>query len=106
MTMCGGKMLARSRSILACFLVLFGTLARTAAAGDAESFYKSHNLRIVIGHEVGTGFDLYARLLARYMGHHLAGHPTLIPENMVGAAGLVAANWLYNAAPRKGMTEP
>jgi tripartite-type tricarboxylate transporter receptor subunit TctC len=102
MTMCGGKMLARSRSILACFLVLFGTLARTAAAGDAESFYKSHSLRIVIGHEVGTGFDLYARLLAHYMGRHLAGHPTLIPENMVGAAGLVAANWLYNAAPNDG----
>ncbi len=96
------KLFARPRTILACCLMLFGGFAAAAAPGDAESFYKSHNLRIVIGHEVGTGFDLYARLLARYMGRHLAGHPTLIPENMVGAAGLVAANWLYNAAPSDG----
>jgi tripartite-type tricarboxylate transporter receptor subunit TctC len=90
------------RSILLCCLVVLGALAPARAADDAESFYKSHALRIVIGHEVGTGFDLYARLLARFMGRHLAGHPTLIPENMVGAAGLVTANWLYNAAPKDG----
>jgi tripartite-type tricarboxylate transporter receptor subunit TctC len=93
---------ARLRAILASCLILFAALTTAAAADDAESFYKSHNLRIVIGHEVGTGFDLYARLLARYMGRHLAGHPTLIPENMVGAAGLVTANWLYHAAPADG----
>ena len=90
------------RKLLFCFQVLVGTLAPAAAADDVTSFYRSHTLRIVIGHEVGTGFDLYARLLARYLGSHLAGHPTVIPENMVGAAGLVAANWLYNAAPKDG----
>ena len=94
-------MLARLGLILgSCLLAV---AAQTpVAADDAEAFYKSHALRIVVGHEVGTGFDLYARLLARFMGRHLAGHPTLIPENMAGAAGLVTANWLYHAAPKDG----
>jgi tripartite-type tricarboxylate transporter receptor subunit TctC len=74
------------------------------AADDVGQFYKSHPLRIVIGHQVGTGFDLYGRLLARYLGKYLPGHPTIIPENMVGVAGLAAANWLYNAAPKDGST--
>lgn len=95
-------MFARIRSLLLCGLMLLGALLPAAAADDAETFYKSNNLRIVIGHEVGTGFDLYARLLARFIGRHLAGHPTIIPENMVGAAGLVTANWLYHAAPKDG----
>jgi len=90
------------RTLSFCCQILIGTLVPAAATDDAASFYQSHAFRIVIGHEVGTGFDLYARLLARYLGNHLAGHPTVIPENMVGAAGLVAANWLYNAAPKDG----
>jgi tripartite-type tricarboxylate transporter receptor subunit TctC len=100
--MTGGNVSARLRTLLVCCLLLASRLVPAAAADDPASFYQSHALRIVIGHEVGTGFDLYARLLTRYLGSHLAGHPTVIPENMVGAAGLVAANWLYNAAPRDG----
>jgi tripartite-type tricarboxylate transporter receptor subunit TctC len=98
----GGMVSTLLRTLSFCCQILIGTLVPAAAADDAASFYQSHALRIVIGHEVGTGFDLYARLLARYLGNHLAGHPTVIPENMVGAAGLVAANWLYNAAPKDG----
>ncbi len=95
-------MLARLASFIVSSLMLVAAFSVATAADDAETFYKSHALRIVIGHEVGTGFDLYARLLARFMGRHLAAHPTIIPENMVGAAGLVTANWLYNAAPKDG----
>jgi tripartite-type tricarboxylate transporter receptor subunit TctC len=94
--------IGRLISVLAsCFgLLLVNVPAR--AADDVEAFYGTHNLRIVIGHEVGTGFDLYARLLTRRMGQFLPGHPNVIPENMVGVAGLAAANWLYNAAPKDG----
>jgi tripartite-type tricarboxylate transporter receptor subunit TctC len=97
----GGFVLTRLGLILGSCL-LFVVSWTPAFADDSEAFYKSHALRIVVGHEVGTGFDLYARLLARFMGQNLAGHPTLIPENMVGAAGLVSANWLYHAAPQDG----
>ena len=97
-------MAVRVWSILAICLGLLGRDGRANAAEGVEAFYGSHNLRIVIGHEVGTGFDLYARLLARFMGRFLPAHPNAIPENMVGVAGLAAANWLYNAAPKDGST--
>lgn len=83
------------------FLILAPALA---AAETPEQFYKSRGLQMVVGHEPGTGFDLYGRLLARYYGRFIPGSPNVVPENMVGGAGLVAASWLYNAAPRDGGT--
>ena len=57
---------------------------------------------IVVGHEVGTGFDIYSRVLARHLGRHIPGNPNIVVQNMVGASGLTAANWLYNVAPKDG----
>jgi len=74
----------------------------SACADDVERFYAGRKLSVIIGHEVGTGFDLYGRALARHMGRFIPGHPTLVPENMPGAAGFASANWLYNAAPKDG----
>ncbi len=78
-----------------------------AASGIAEAdavadFYKGKTLSIVVGHQVGTGFDTYARVLARHMGRHIPGNPTLIVQGMLGASGITAANWLYNVAPKDG----
>ena len=74
----------------------------SAAAQDVERFYAGRKLSVVIGHEVGSGFDLYGRALARHMGRFIPGNPNLVPENMIGVAGLVAANWLYNVAAKDG----
>ena len=79
-----------------------GLVDRFACADDVERFYTGRKLSVVIGHEVGTGFDLYGRALARHMGRFIPGRPTLLPENMPGAAGFASANWLYNAAPKDG----
>ena len=57
---------------------------------------------MAIGFDVGGGYDLYARLIARYMGKHIPGNPLIIPQNMPGAGSRVAANWLYNVAPKDG----
>ena len=57
---------------------------------------------LYIGYSVGGGYDIYARLLARHMGRHLPGKPTIVPRNMEGAGSLRLANWLYKAAPRDG----
>src|SRR5690349_178476 len=87
---------------------LFGALAILAAslhgacADEVADFYRSKPLTIVVGHETGTGFDLYARLLARHLGRHVPGEPQVLVQNMVGASGLTAANWLYNVAPKDG----
>jgi tripartite-type tricarboxylate transporter receptor subunit TctC len=41
-------------------------------------------------------------MVARHLGRHLPGHPTVVPQNMPGAGNLIAVNWLYNAAPKDG----
>ena len=82
-------------------LVVAGHASRTRADAVAD-FYRGRTLQMVVGHEAGTGFDFYGRALARHIGRHIPGHPTLVPQNMVGAVGLVAANWLYNVAPKDG----
>ena len=65
-------------------------------------FYKGKTVSIVVGHEVGTGFDTYARVLARHLPRHIPGQPTMIVQGMLGASGITAANWLYNVAPKDG----
>jgi len=57
---------------------------------------------MLISYSVGGGYDLYARVLARFLGKHMPGRPTIVPENMPGAGGLRASNFLYNAAPKDG----
>jgi tripartite-type tricarboxylate transporter receptor subunit TctC len=77
--------------------------ASNAVAADAVAdFYQGKSITLVVGHEAGTGFDIYARALARYFGRHVPGSPKMVVQNMIGAGGLNAANWLYNIAPRDG----
>jgi tripartite-type tricarboxylate transporter receptor subunit TctC len=79
------------------------TLAvQPAAADTVADFYKGKTLTIVVANEVGTGFDIYGRTLARHVGRHMPGNPAIVVQNMVGASGVAATNWLYNAAPKDG----
>ena len=77
-------------------------VAATARAQPAAEFYKGKNIDLYIGYSVGGGYDIYARLLARHMGRHLPGNPTIVPKNMEGAGSLRLANWLYRVAPKDG----
>jgi len=70
-----------------------------------EPFYQGKTVRIIVGFAPGGGFDAYARSLARHMGKHIPGNPTLIVENMTGAGSLVAANHLYRAAKPDGLAK-
>ena len=72
------------------------------AQPSVESFYKDKRVRMLVGYGVGTGNDLYLRLLARHLGQYIPGKPMLVPENMPGAGGIVMFNHLYNVAPRDG----
>jgi tripartite-type tricarboxylate transporter receptor subunit TctC len=71
-------------------------------AQTPAEFYKGKNIDLQIGYSVGGGYDVYARIVARYMGKHIPGNPSIIPRNMEGAGSLRLANWLYNAAPKDG----
>lgn len=88
------------------FLCAFLTLLSFAAAEAAsvEDFYKGKTVRIIVGFSAGGGFDTYARALARHMGKHIPGSPTVAVENMTGAGSLIAANHVYKVAKPDGLT--
>ncbi|HXS39901.1 MAG TPA: tripartite tricarboxylate transporter substrate-binding protein [Stellaceae bacterium] len=72
------------------------------AADTVADFYKGRTVTIDIGYSAGGGYDLYARTLARHLGEHIPGKPSVIPQNMPGAGSLKATNYLYNIAPKDG----
>lgn len=90
------------RALLAAGLALVALASPAAADETAADFYRGRTLAIVVGHEAGTGYDFFGRLLARHLSQHLPGAPAVLPQNMPGAGGLRAANWLANVAPRDG----
>jgi tripartite-type tricarboxylate transporter receptor subunit TctC len=77
-------------------------MAVPAAADDVADFYRGKRINLVVGYGTGGGYDLYARMLGRFMGDHIPGKPTIIAQNMPGAGSRGAANWLYKVAPRDG----
>src|SRR5712691_8167401 len=86
-------------SLAACFLLL---LAAPAAAQDAASFYKGKTVRLVVGFTPGGGYDVYARALGRHFGRHIPGNPTVVVQNMPGAASLKSVQYLNAGAPADG----
>jgi tripartite-type tricarboxylate transporter receptor subunit TctC len=95
---------AASLGIAALLSALALALVSTAHAQSVESFYRGRTVTIVVGYSVGGGYDVLARVLARHLGKHLAGNPSIVVQNMPGAGSLRAANYLYNAAPKDGTT--
>ncbi|HYS18635.1 MAG TPA: tripartite tricarboxylate transporter substrate-binding protein [Candidatus Binatia bacterium] len=83
-----------------------GALVLAVGAGGvrAQSFFEGKTLRLIVGFAPGGGFDTYARVIARHMGRHIPGNPTIIVENMTGAGSLISANHLYRVAKPDGLT--
>src|SRR5499426_678370 len=92
-----------SRKLLfaAAFVAIFLT---GGASASAQQFYKGKTVRIVVGFAAGGGFDTYARAIARHLGKHIPGNPSIVVDNMAGAGSLLAANDLYNRAKPDGLT--
>jgi len=89
---------AAALSLLASVLVA----PASAAPADTATFYKGRTVQLLIGFGPTGGYDTYARTLARHMGKHIPGNPTIVPQNMPGAGGLKVANFIYNVAPKDG----
>ena len=79
---------------------VLAALSLTATAAQAQ--FKASNVSVYIPAGSGGGYDAYARLAARHLGRFLPGNPVMLPKNMPGAGGVVAANYLYNVAPKDG----
>ena len=65
-------------------------------------FYAGKNITLYIGSTPGGGYDSYARLVARHLGEHIPGHPTIVPVNMPGAGSNKLAYYIYAVAPKDG----
>jgi tripartite-type tricarboxylate transporter receptor subunit TctC len=79
-------------------------VAPALAQEDPAGFYKGKQVRLQVGSAAGTGYDIIARSMARYMDRHMPGQPTIIVQNVPGAGSLKLANSLYNVGPKDGTT--
>ena len=84
-------------------LALAATLAAShALAQNADALFAGKTITINIGNTAGGSYDLYGRMVARFLGKHLPGNPNVVASNMPGAGTLKAANYIYAVAPKDG----
>ena len=86
-------------SLAAAFL---GALCPAAFAADDATFFKDKMLTVVVGYPAGSAYVTYAQLVQRHLGKQLPSNPTAITKLMPGAGSLIAANYLYEVAPKDG----
>jgi tripartite-type tricarboxylate transporter receptor subunit TctC len=81
--------------------LLIASVSPVLAQSPAEFFGRT-SVRLIISADPGGSYDQIGRLVSRHIGRHIPGNPRVVPENMLGASGRVAANYLYHAAPKDG----
>ena len=94
----------RSRNIaaaLACVCAVTG-LAPASAAESPDEMFKGKTITVYIGFSPGGTYDLFGRMVTRYMARHIPGQPNMVASNMPGAGSFTASNWLYRIAPKDG----
>jgi tripartite-type tricarboxylate transporter receptor subunit TctC len=90
------------RAVLIAFALGWQAFGVDASAQPVADFYSGKQIQMLIGSGAGAGFDAYARLVARHLGKHIPGHPTVVPMNKPGAGGLTMTNALVNVGPTDG----
>src|SRR5436305_2089541 len=96
--------MANTRSIYfaaALAIALTGTHGK-ASAQSVEQFYKGKSIELAIGYPPAGSNDVYARLLARHLGKHIPGNPTIVPQNRPGAGSFLTLAYVYGVAPKDG----
>ncbi|MEI9476353.1 MAG: tripartite tricarboxylate transporter substrate-binding protein [Deltaproteobacteria bacterium] len=87
--------------LFAFFLLLFSVTPKELPAAP---LYEGKVIKMIVGTEPGGYYDVQARLLSKYLPKYIPGKPTIVIENMPGAAGVVASNYIYNSAKPDGLT--
>jgi tripartite-type tricarboxylate transporter receptor subunit TctC len=99
-------MFKRVRTVAALVAIPLGAAlllaAPAPAAAQAGPSLAGRNVQMLIGFGPGGGYDLWGRVVARHIGKHLPGNPSVVPQNMPGAGSFVAANNIFNLAPKDG----
>src|ERR1700742_3612776 len=93
------------KGLLAAIVLAGATLlGAQVRADDVADFYRGKRINLIVSYGTGGGYDVYARVLARYMSKYIPGNPSIIIQNMPGAGSLRGANYIYNVAPKDGTT--
>lgn len=94
---------ARKWMLPLCCVAVWGILRTSDAGAQARPFYEDKTIRIVDYGTAGGGSDLLARLVARHLPKQIPGNPQVVVQNMPGAAGAIAANYIYSVAKPDGL---
>src|SRR4051812_6470145 len=81
-----------------------GAFAQSAEEKALSDFYGGKTLNILIGLSPGGAYDVYSRMIARFMGKHIPGKPTLVARNMPGGGGRIVTRHVAEVAPKDGLT--
>src|SRR5262245_12296794 len=90
------------RGTLCVTAFLLAAVSAAFAEEDAAEFYKNKTITLIIGADVGGTYDVPGRLLARHLPRHIPGSPRMVTQNMPGAGGALATNYIYATAPQDG----
>jgi tripartite-type tricarboxylate transporter receptor subunit TctC len=90
------------RALLALLIWLASAIGPAPHAVAADEFFKGKTVTLVVGYSAGGGYDQYARALARHLGSAIPGNPSVLVQNLPGAASLTAVRYLDANAPRDG----
>src|SRR5512136_393456 len=93
-----GVSLVRGLVVLAA-LVLPATLMAAPAP-----YYQGKVINLIVGYQAGGGNDIVARVMAKHLPKHIPGNPAVVVQNMDGASGVIAANFVYNKTKPDGLT--
>jgi tripartite-type tricarboxylate transporter receptor subunit TctC len=91
-----------ARAVLSCFLLAVAVPA--ANAQSVEEFYRGKTVTMVVSSSTGGGYDTLSRAIARHMGKHIPGNPSVVVRNMPGAGGIAATRFTAKSASRDGLT--
>lgn len=89
---------------MALCLLLAGVAMETAHAQSVADVYHGQSISMIVSSSAGGGYDTLSRAVAKYLGKHIPGNPSVIVRNMPGAGGILATNYIANVAPRDGLT--
>jgi hypothetical protein len=95
-------LMAKALGVFLLPIFISASLVTSALAASVEEFYRGKTIQFVVGGSAGGGYDTYTRLIARHFAQYVPGKPSTVVQNMPGAAMLIAANHIFNSAPRDG----
>src|SRR5262245_28314547 len=94
--------MAGSRVFIRSCIMAAGLIAANPGRALAADFYAGKTITFIAGTDVGGGFSIYGRAIAKHLARFIPGNPTIVVKNMPGAGGATASAWLYRVAPKDG----